>query len=71
MDAPPDLLITIDDIIKAGHCPKGARRTFTECGADFRAFMKNGMRASDFIAAGGGLAEQVVTRKIEREAAHG
>jgi hypothetical protein len=67
MDAPADLTITIDDIIKAGHCPKGARRSFDAVGADFRAFLKNGMPAAEFIAQGGGNAEQVVARKLERE----
>lgn len=67
MDAPADLLITIDDIRKAGHCPKGARRAFDAAGADFRSFLKNGMLAPQFIAMGGGLAEQVVEWKL----AHG
>lgn len=67
MDAPADLIITMNDIIKAGHCPKGARRAFNEAGADFRAFMKGGMPAGEFLSMGGGLAEQVVSRKLERE----
>lgn len=67
MDAPADLIITIDDVMKAGHCPKGARRSFEAAGADFRAFIKHGMPASEFVAQGGGNAEQVVARKIERE----
>lgn len=67
MDAPADLIITIDDIMKAGHCPKGARRAVEAVGADFRSFLKHGMSADEFLAKGGGLAEQVVARKLERE----
>lgn len=67
MDVPDDLRIYIDDIRRAGHCTKGARRSFEAAGADFRSFMKQGLPAPEFIALGGGLAEQVVTRKLERE----
>ncbi len=64
MDAPADLIITIDDIRKAGHCAKGARRAIEAAGADFRAFVKDGMPAPQFLALGGGLAEGVVAWKL-------
>lgn len=62
------MLIRIDDIIKAGICASGARRWFHAHGLDFRDFMKNGISAEDLLATGDAYAEQVVARKLEREA---
>lgn len=67
MDAPDDLIITMDDCRKAGHCAAGVRTWFRDQGLDFRAFMKNGIPASEFLASGDGQAEQVYARKLERE----
>lgn len=64
-----DPIITIDDIVKAGHCASGARRYFNEHGMDFRAFMREGIRASEFIEKGDALAARVVARKLAREEA--
>lgn len=58
-----DPLVTIDDIIAAGHCVSGAKRWFRIHGLDFRAFLQNGARASDLLATGDALARQVVDRK--------
>lgn len=67
MDAPDDLIITMDDCIKAGHCPVGVRTWFRQQGLDFRAFMKAGIPAYDMLATGDAQGRQVVTRTIERK----
>jgi hypothetical protein len=68
MDIPPDLIITMNDIRRAGHCPSGTRRWFDEradtLGIDFRTFLKNGIPATDLAATGDGLAIQVVERTM-------
>lgn len=63
---PPDLIITIDDFRKAGHCPKGIRRGFDAAGLDFRRLLKEGYPASELIATGNALAIQVVERAVAR-----
>lgn len=68
MDAPPDLIITINDIRKAGHCTRGARNWFEQQGLDFRGFLKDGISAEDFLASGDAQAQQVVASKLQREA---
>lgn len=67
MDAPPDLIITISDIRKAGHCTRGARTWFEQQDLDFRAFLRDGITAEDFLASGDAQAQQVVARKLARE----
>lgn len=63
----PDPIVTITDIRKAGHCPAGARAWFGAHDLDFRAFLKDGLPASTLLATGDAYAEQVVSRKRERE----
>jgi hypothetical protein len=58
--------ITIDDIMAAGHCAKGARSWFRTMGLDFTTFLKDGLPASDLLATGDALAEQVVSRAMSR-----
>ena len=70
MDIPPDLTITMDDILRAGHCARGTRRWFDEFGLDFRAFLKSGIPATDLAATGDGLAIQVIKRTL-RDRRHG
>lgn len=60
------MIITIDDIIKAGICASGARRWFNAHGLDFRDFMRNGIDAELLLATGDAYARQVVDRKLER-----
>lgn len=72
MTEPVDPLVTIDDIRRAGHCPRGAKAWFEAHGLDFRTFVKpvergGGLPASVLLATGDALAEQVVRRKRERE----
>lgn len=63
-----DLRITADDIRKAGHCiVPGARDWFARHGLDFRKFIKEGIPASEFLAAGDALAKSVVDKKKQRE----
>jgi hypothetical protein len=64
-------IIRIDDIRLAGYCASGARRWFEQHGLDFRDFLKNGIRADAFTAAGDHLAALVVERKRAREGSDG
>lgn len=60
-------IIRIDDIRKAGHCVTGAREWFERHGLDFRAFLKDGIPADEFIEKGDALSKRIVERKLERE----
>lgn len=63
-----DPIITINDIRLAGHCAAGARDWFVGHNLDFRAFIKEGARASTLLAVeDNGLAAQVIERKRMRE----
>lgn len=62
-----DVIITIDDIRKAGHCARGAKNWFDQYGLDFRDFLKNGITATQMLDTGDAQGAQVVTRKIERD----
>lgn len=64
MDIPPDLAITMNDIRRAGHCARGTRAWFDAHGLDFRAFLKNGIAATELAATGDGLAIQVIERTL-------
>lgn len=64
-----DLEITMDDIIKAGHCPSGARRWFREQGLyeHFKMLPAGGsVPAQILIDTGDALAIQVVERTAAR-----
>lgn len=61
------MIITIDDIAKAGLCGSGARRWFHNYGLDFRDFMKNGIDAEVLLATEDARAQYVVDKKLERE----
>lgn len=45
-----DPLITMNDVMRAGYCPSGARRWFRQHDLDFRDFMQNGVKASVLLA---------------------
>lgn len=62
-----DLVIRIDDIRNAGHCVRGAKAWFERHGLDFRAFIKDGISAQEFIDKGDALAARVVKKKLERD----
>lgn len=59
----PDPLITMDDVAPL-YCPWGIRRWFRENGVDLRAFIENGLPASQVLKIGDELAVRVVERKI-------
>lgn len=65
------MLITISDIRKAGHCVSGAREWAHAYDIDFRDFIRNGIDSEVLLATGDAMAQQVVDRKIEREASDG
>lgn len=60
------MIITIDDIVKAGICATGARRWFRLRGLNFRDFMDNGIDAEVLLATGDAYAQQVVNHKLGR-----
>lgn len=62
----PATIITINDVRRAGYCALGARRWFEAQGFDFRAFLKNGIPAEQFLSTGDAHAKRVVERKMER-----
>lgn len=63
---PEDLVITIDDVRKAGFCPSGARRWFESYGFDFRQFVQEGMPAADLLETGDAQAQIVVEKALSR-----
>lgn len=65
------VIVTITDIRLAGHCVSGTREWFNAYDLDFRDFIRNGMDSDILLATGDGLAQQVIERKIEREAQDG
>lgn len=66
-DVPDTLMITMDDVRKAGHCAAGARRWFNDQGLDFRQFMKAGIPAREMLATGDAQGRQVVERTMGRK----
>lgn len=60
----PDLRITITDIARAGYCARGAKGWFATQGLDFRAFLKDGILATDFAATGDAMALRVIEKKL-------
>jgi hypothetical protein len=66
VDAPPDLVITITDVRRAGYCASGAKRWFTDHGFDFRDVLKNGVSAEAMLATGDAMAERVVAGALRR-----
>ena len=61
------MIITIEDVRRAGHCTRGARRWFEAHDMDFRAFLNEGIDAGEFTAKGDGLAQRVVDLKQGRQ----
>jgi len=67
MDVPADLIITIDDVKKAGFCASfKTRRWFIDHGFDYQAFIREGVPAAEFLDKGDALAVKVVERTIKR-----
>lgn len=63
--------ITMTDIQQAGHCATGTRRWFELHGLDFRAFLREGIDADEFVSKGDALSARVVELKRKREQAGG
>lgn len=67
MQVPDDLLITIDDVKRAGFCASfKTRRWFVDHGINYQHFLRNGILASELLAKGDALAVKVIERKIAR-----
>lgn len=65
MDVPADLIITIDDVRKAGFCAGiKTKRWFIDHGFDFQTFIRCGVPAAEFLEKGDALAERVVEVKL-------
>lgn len=58
--------ITLDDVVKAGHCVRGAKDWFVGQGFDWRDVVRNGVSEADLLATGDGLAERVIEAKRAR-----
>lgn len=61
------VVITIDDVIQAGHCASGARRWCHDNGLSLQALMTCGIPASEALRLQDALALQIVERKLQRE----
>ena len=62
-----DPIITVDDVIKAGHCVvPGLRDWCAAHGLDFRTFVKTGYPASTLLATGDALAVRVLALQESR-----
>ena len=58
--------ITIDDVMVAGHCVRGAKRWFEEYEFDFRVFLNEGISAYDFLSTRDGHAVGIARHKLGR-----
>jgi len=62
------MIITADDVFKAGHCIiPGLRDWCATNDLNFRTFIREGCPVDVFLSTGDALAERVVRLKIERE----
>lgn len=62
-----DFPVTMDHCRKAGFCPSGVRRWFGQQGLDFRAFMRSGMLASEFLKTGDAQGARAVQAAWKQE----
>jgi hypothetical protein len=62
---PPDLTITMNDIVRAGFCARKTPQWFADHGLDFRHFHKHGIPATELAAKGDGLALKVIERALQ------
>jgi hypothetical protein len=58
--------VTIDDVLAAGHCARGARAWFKRHGLDFRAFCRDGAAPGTLLSTGDELARKVIERAEAR-----
>ena len=66
IDAAQDLVITMTDIRKSGHCARGAKQWFDANGIDFRAHLANGTPAPELIATGDGMVLRMIRLTLRR-----
>lgn len=67
MDVAADLIITMDDVKKAGFCAGlKTRRWFVDHGFDYQSFIRSGVGAAEFLEKGDALATRVVAMKLGR-----
>ena len=59
--------ITLDDVVKSGHCVRGAKDWFVSHGFDWRDVVRNGVSVEDLRATGDGLAERVIAATKARQ----
>lgn len=59
--------ITLDDVLKAGHCVKGAKEWFLGKGFDWKTVVREGVPEADLLATGDALAERVIASKRARQ----
>lgn len=64
-DVPEDLVLTVNDIRKAGFCVQGQRRWFQSYGMDFREIMENGVLARTVLETGDAYAIRAVAKVME------
>lgn len=64
MEVPPDLIITMNDVRRAGHCARGVKSFFAEHGLDFRSFLQDGIAATTLAETGDARANQVIERTL-------
>lgn len=65
MEIPPGLIITMNDISRAGFCARKTPWWFADHGLDFRHFFKNGIPATDLAATGDALALKVIEMTLK------
>lgn len=58
--------ITLEDVVKAGHCIAGAKAWFVSHGFNWKDVVRNGASEADLLATGDSLAERVIAAKRSR-----
>lgn len=62
-----DFIVTMNDVVNAGYCVKGARRWFKDHGFDDRDVIRNGASAQAMLDTNDGLGIDVVNKtKLSR-----
>lgn len=62
-----DLIITADDVLKAGHCIVPGLRDWCKAhGLDFRKFVQEGYPASELLEKGDALSARVIELRKQR-----
>lgn len=59
--------ITLEDVVRAGHCVSGARHWFTLHGFNWREVTRNGVTEAELLATNDALAVKVIEHKRARD----